>query len=118
MLKICFGSTTLKSNQVHKLQVKEGITDLKSERLQSDQQPEQDVEILTKKRAIKMWKVQTLNKAEEKEVVADENGITKNLQAYFFFLCMTIIIDISIQEMLVFVDSLKSYQSLVADLQE
>lgn len=92
------------------------MTDLKSEKLQNDQQPEQDMEILTKTRAIKMWKVQTLDKPKEKKVVADENGITKNLQASFLFLCMNIIIYISIQGMLVFVDSLKSYKSLVADL--
>lgn len=49
-LKICFNSTTLKRNQIHELQVKEGITDLKSERLQSDQQQEQDIKFLTKKK--------------------------------------------------------------------
>lgn len=43
------------------------MTDLKSEKLQNDQQPEQDMEILTKTRAIKMWKVQTLDKPEREK---------------------------------------------------
>lgn len=69
-----------------------------------------------------MWKVQTLYRPKEKkslwQIVADENGVTKNLQASFLFLYMSIIIYVSIQEMLVFVDSLESHQSLVADLSE
>lgn len=41
-------SNILKSNQICKLKLKGEITDLKSERLQSYQQPEQDTKFLTK----------------------------------------------------------------------
>lgn len=51
-----FNSSTLKSNQVYKLKVKEEISDLKSEKLQSCQQPEQDMEFLTKNELLKFGK--------------------------------------------------------------
>lgn len=95
---------------------------MKSERLQSDQQQEQDIKFLTKKKKsyynMKQANVTKCERPKEKKVAADENRVTKNLQASSLFLCMTIIICIRIQAMLVFVDSLESYQSLVADLHE
>lgn len=67
---------------------------------------------------MKQANVTKCERPKEKKVAADENRVTKNLQASSLFLCMTIIICIRIQAMLVFVDSLESYQSLVADLHE
>lgn len=58
------------------------------------------------------------------QVVADENDVTKNLQASFFssffllHVSMDIIIYISIQGTLAFVNSFESYQPLVTDLHE
>lgn len=90
-------SNILKSNQICKLKLKEEITDMKSERLQSYQQLEQDMKFLTKAKLSIFGKLRLRTGQKKKsllcQIVVDKNDVTKNLQTplllSFLNMCMT-----------------------------